>query len=294
MEGEELVLPEELTVLPRWVRWEYHLTSDGKNTKVPLTEDGTRLASTTDPTTWTNYNALHRPSKIGFVFVKSDGLVGIDLDHVLTSTGLPAWARTVVSEASSYTEISPSGEGLHIIGRGAKPAWLPNRTEMPGDSGLEVYDHARFFTMTGHIFEGHQALHRIDLESVLGFLRPLHNEVPHRRILWLQGPSAEDQLSIHAIIPGVKEERRMRHPFHDSSTGANFMVDKGGLTWRCWRHGFTGNALHLLGIGRGIIACGERPSKEQWRVILRLAREQGLIADAHRRPRRTLRLVPNE
>ena len=72
---------------------------------------------------------------------------------------------------------------------------------------------------------------------------------------------------------------RREHPFHGSETGANFMVDDRGETFRCWRHDCTGNALHLVGIQQGIIDCGEwLPSgldSDTWSDIFAAAREAG-------------------
>src|SRR5207247_623789 len=129
-----------------WLRWEYREVNS-KRTKVPTTVHGIP-ASTTDPTTWTTYEPVRLFERIGFVFAGGDGLIGVDLDHVLVDGKPLAWASSIVKEAASYTEISPSGDGLHIIGRGAKPSWLPNRLDMPGGAGIEVYDCGRYFTVT--------------------------------------------------------------------------------------------------------------------------------------------------
>jgi hypothetical protein len=74
-------------------------------------------------------------------------------------------------------------------------------------------------------------------------------------------------------------ESRCEHPFHGSDTAANFMVDEGGDTWRCWRHDCTGNALHLIGIDEDIINCGDWKhgglSTDTWREIFTAARDTG-------------------
>lgn len=53
------------------------------------------------------------------------------------------------------------------------------------------------------------------------------------------------------------EGERVAHPYHESSTGRDFMVDEGTETFRCWAHEATGNLLHLLGMHHGIVECGE-------------------------------------
>jgi hypothetical protein len=76
------------------------------------------------------------------------------LDDCLNSEGdLKAWARGVVERFSdTYTEISPSGLGLKIWARGELPANVAG--VQFGDGQIEIYDHARYFTVTGRAFRG--------------------------------------------------------------------------------------------------------------------------------------------
>ena len=55
------------------------------------------------------------------------------------------WALEIARYFDSYTELSATGTGLHIILRGN----VPNRRK--GD--VEVYSSKRFFTVTGHVVE---------------------------------------------------------------------------------------------------------------------------------------------
>jgi hypothetical protein len=53
---------------------------------------------------------------------------------------------------NSYTEITPSGDGLRIwIEAEKSPTWCANKS---GKTEIEVYDKNRFFTITGHHLEG--------------------------------------------------------------------------------------------------------------------------------------------
>ena len=45
------------------------------------------------------------------------------------------------------------------------------------------------------------------------------------------------------------------HPQHGSSTGDNFNVNLGKGLWHCWRHGTGGDALTLLAVCTGLVAC---------------------------------------
>ena len=55
------------------------------------------------------------------------------------------WANQVIEEFDTYTEVSPSGDGIHIFGKGR----VPGERRKKGDK--EVYDHARYMTITGHL-----------------------------------------------------------------------------------------------------------------------------------------------
>ena len=60
---------------------------------------------------------------------------GLDLDHVLTDGALDPEYRWVVDEAGTYTEVSPSGDGLHLIFRGPKPDWAERSRKGPARRG---------------------------------------------------------------------------------------------------------------------------------------------------------------
>ena len=111
------------------------------------------------PNTWTNIDDAVREgvnpkntrgglAGVGFVFQMYDPYVGIDLDKCITDDGaISPWAQEIIDSTKSYTEISPSGKGLHIITKGK---W--GRGSRKG--GLEVYDRERYFTMTGRHLDG--------------------------------------------------------------------------------------------------------------------------------------------
>ncbi|ELZ27030.1 hypothetical protein C474_16809 [Halogeometricum pallidum JCM 14848] len=88
---------------------------------------------------------MNAQSGLGFVFTDDDPFVGVDLDDcrdVETGNG-DLWAVSIVDRLDSYTEVSPSGTGYHVIIEGT----LPDGGNRTGD--LELYESARFFTMTG-------------------------------------------------------------------------------------------------------------------------------------------------
>jgi primase-polymerase (primpol)-like protein len=117
--------------------------------KVPKTVHG-RAASSTDPATWSTFDqalASHVGDGLGFVLA-GDGIACIDLDHCLEGGDLADWAREVLGLAGpTYVEVSPSGTGLHIFGKGV--VGKGHRRD-----GVECYDRGRYMTITGRRFEG--------------------------------------------------------------------------------------------------------------------------------------------
>lgn len=58
---------------------------------------------------------------VGFEF-NSGGIVGVDFDHCIQGGKLDAWAAAWVERFNSYTEVSPSGTGLHTFAAASCPA----------------------------------------------------------------------------------------------------------------------------------------------------------------------------
>jgi putative DNA primase/helicase len=146
-------IPEELKKLPQWVTWKY-VFREGKWTKPPYQVKGRKLASSTDPETWGHFeDALKtyqskRVDGIGFVVSANEELVGIDLDHCFdlnTRTGEP-WAIDIGRKVKSYSEFSPSGEGIRIFAKGS----LPNGHKGKKKGNIEIYSAERYLTVTGH------------------------------------------------------------------------------------------------------------------------------------------------
>jgi putative DNA primase/helicase len=142
-------IPEELRLRPQWVVWK---AVGDKPDKVPYSARTGRKASSTDLLTWSTFQeALEAYENgdfagLGFVFSSADSYTGIDLDNCVDADGeIALWALEIVRYFDSYTELSATGSGLHIIVRGE----VPNRRT--GD--VEVYSLKRFFTVTGHAVE---------------------------------------------------------------------------------------------------------------------------------------------
>src|SRR5215217_8096069 len=115
--------------LRQWLCWRTE-ERGGELTKVPYGPRTGRRGDSTGPETWASYDEAvnacteHGYDGIGFVFTPEDDLCGVDLDKCLDpGTGeIEGWAQEIIEELDSYTEISPSGTGVHILVRGELPA----------------------------------------------------------------------------------------------------------------------------------------------------------------------------
>jgi len=156
--------PQELRARPQWVLWRTE-DRNGKPTKVPFDAKSGREASSTNPATWTTFEQAveafgesDRYDGAGFVFTKDDPFCGIDLDDCLDEDrNIAPWAQEILRLFPSYTEISPSGTGLKLFLRGRKPDYArcaAKDIDPAGVGELELYDKARYFTVTGDLWPG--------------------------------------------------------------------------------------------------------------------------------------------
>lgn len=146
--------PAELTTLPQWLVWKLEQNPTGKKPrKVPYYVSGNRRTGTqgsdADRAALTDYHtaaaavASGSYTGLGFALLPGDGLVGIDLDGITESPERAERAQRIIDACNSYTEHSPSGNGVHIFCRGETETFKSNML------GIEVFSKAQFLTMTG-------------------------------------------------------------------------------------------------------------------------------------------------
>lgn len=134
-------IPLELRLLKQWVCW--------REGKVPFQVNG-QMADVTNSATWNIFDAcvtaLSNPLNIGigFVFTADDPYSFIDLDNAEGDQAILATHLKIAYELNSYSEVSPSGMGLHIIVKGKV---LAGRRR----SKVEIYSNSRYATMTGQV-----------------------------------------------------------------------------------------------------------------------------------------------
>lgn len=154
-------LPDEMKALDRWLLWraEYIKDKNGnsKITKVPKQSNGDN-ASSTNYNHFASFETVMQAYQsggftgLGFCLVEEDPFVIVDLDECLDSNGKLKGTnerrnQMILDSLDSYTEVSYSGEGLHIVVKADNIAGFNNQKE-----NIEMYSQKRFFCMTGNLY----------------------------------------------------------------------------------------------------------------------------------------------
>jgi len=176
-------IPDTLRDRDHWVAWKYDFKPKRDEwTKIPVDVKAGDFASSTDADTWASFakaveyhnDPATDTDGVGFVLSEKDTVVGLDLDDCrdADSGTLEPWARDVVEDVPTYSEVSPSGTGLRLIGLGFVPSG-GNRGDIDDAEGhLEMYDSGRYLTLTGHALEDTPAT----VEQVNGEVEAIHTQ----------------------------------------------------------------------------------------------------------------------
>lgn len=159
-------IPAELKALPQWILWKLE-TRNGKQTKVPCQVTG-EMAQANNRRTWSTFATAVKfylegdYDGIGFVFSRQDNYIGIDIDKCVVDGKTNAFATEIIDTLDSYTEFSPSGNGIHIIIKGSLPQSVLGTGRKNTKHGLEIYSYGRFFTFTGNRENSNDVYDRTD------------------------------------------------------------------------------------------------------------------------------------
>lgn len=153
-------IPEELKKTNQWVCWQ-------GEAKIPKNAKNGQNAKSNDKETWSDFETAVKACDtygfdgLGFMF--ANGYFGVDLDHCLDNVD---FVDEFVETLQSYTEISRSGNGIHIICKGK----LPEGSRRKG--GVEMYSEGRYFICTGNVYNQKYTQIKDCTESV----KILHNK----------------------------------------------------------------------------------------------------------------------
>ena len=197
-------IPHELKQLHHWCGYKLQ-QRNGKTTKIPIDANTGNLGKSNDESTWADFQtALDSINKfncdgIGFYF--KPPYFGIDIDGVreeIDRYSKDDEADNIVSEfielMESYSEVSVSGNGIHIIAKGE----LPEGGRRKGN--VEIYNNGRFFVMTGKQIGRYSEI----IEDEMGKINYLHHKyIANNEVAVTTGNRTDEQgngLPIDEII----------------------------------------------------------------------------------------------
>jgi putative DNA primase/helicase len=172
-------IPAELANAPQWIPWYWRRHGD-KLQKSPIAKytGDHRRANCRALGEWLGKGNV----RDGFsrILNADEHFIVIDLDHgrdAKTGTVEP-WARAIVDALDTYTEISYSGSGLHLVCRGGPLSsdWSPNPKD-PARGGapqIEIYSGVtpnKLMSFTGNIFENHRVINERQTAATALLLR---------------------------------------------------------------------------------------------------------------------------
>lgn len=150
-------IPNELKRVPNWVCW--------TNDKLPKNPHTGGNAQSNNKSTWGTFDeavaAIEKYKFNGIGFMFAPPYFGVDLDKCLDSA---EFIEEFVETLQSYTEISKSGNGIHIICRGELPAGSRRR------GNVEMYSERRYFIMTGNRYNDNYT----EVTDCTETIKPLH------------------------------------------------------------------------------------------------------------------------
>ena len=124
---------------------------NGKTDKIPLHFNTASAIDAHQPANWTDYATAHAVAAalgpghgVGFVLTKAAGFWCIDLDDCATPDGWSPLAQELYAQLpGTVIEVSQSGRGLHLWGRGPIPEHACKNVPLR----LECYSDLRFFLL---------------------------------------------------------------------------------------------------------------------------------------------------
>jgi putative DNA primase/helicase len=162
-----------------WVAWRNERRGN-KTTKVPISPNGDN-AKTDDPDTWGDLRRAKAAANemlngqgggigvmLGVEIGNSTALGGVDLDTCIADREIGEWALDVIDRFASYTEISPSGQGVKVfflyrlrdlhrlrILMGTEHGRMFKRRGGTADHppAIELHVSNRYFTVTGEVID---------------------------------------------------------------------------------------------------------------------------------------------
>lgn len=259
------MIPDEMKSTDQWIVW---TAKDRKKPYAPWKE-GDYPIDPLESSNWTSFQKALRFVRhgdydgLGFVFTPEDDFVGFDLDDGVSdirisgnnvSVDVDEIHNRILSALNSFTEVSQSETGLHVIVKGDLDKFGGQVTDK--ESEIEIYDRGRFFCMTGKVVTDYSLdveEAQSDIDNIIeAFVDESSSKSSDIASDYSQdgfsgsgfdasefepvSDSEFDQLSFFDLFEDVYPGSRTAHPVHGSRTNSNFLVhDDDGYVATCFR-----------------------------------------------------------
>ena len=212
-----------LIALNNWVN-----RDEKKIPYIPSLEGDKECAKAGEPATWRSCAWPAPPWMPGASRVSASSSTRATATSAPTSTSAATKIRAEIDPAvraaimlcNTYSEPSPSGTGIHIIGKGTVPPELLTGGRLGKNrGGREIYGGAHYFTMTFRPFPGFDRVRAVDADTM-------------RRLAFLMWP---DEYVHRSEQPAVESQQRPAPaPIHldDADLLAKAFEAKGGEDFR--------------------------------------------------------------
>lgn len=135
--------------------------SGGARFKLPVNAKTGKAGSSTDPGAWSDYATavatFEGGGYEGLAFALGEGRWAVDLDHCRDAESgvIEPWAASVIKRMDSYSEVSPSGTGVHVLMYGTTgPIQTGLKFNLDATRHIELYQGARYLTFTANHLTG--------------------------------------------------------------------------------------------------------------------------------------------
>jgi len=191
-------IPAEMRAAKNWLVYRLEDGKDGKKDKIPYNPRNGRKAN--NPSLGVSFEeaCAHVASYHGLGFYVESPYLVIDIDACVDkNTGVVAdYAADIIREMGSFSELSPSGTGVHVWAKGEKPGAACRR-------GIEIYSTKHFMTVTGVQIPGTPSvLKTVDIGPI--YQRMLAGE-------FKQEPTGIDSISQKSDAPRTNHNKLIHH-----------------------------------------------------------------------------------
>lgn len=197
---------EPLYGLRQWVVWG-RAEATGKDLKRPVNPVTGGWAAVDDPHSWTTHAAAldavasGQARGLGFVPAVDGDVTFIDFDHCIQDGRLDPWVAGWVARLDSYTELSMSGTGLHVLCYGRL-----------GRAGVhtrkaELYDCKHFVALTERPYGPVKPLRKVQgvIDDLLAEIHPMPAVNPTVPPVGTDVPITDEELK-QRLVSGLEHD----------------------------------------------------------------------------------------